>query len=249
MAWRWARTTGCRRIRLWASRSAAPASILVSRTGSGGGRADLFQAGVYGRHRSGNAYVAAALAYGWQGVKTDRTVTISGTDRLEADFNAQTFSARLEGGYRFATPYIGVTPYAALQATSFHRPSYGESATSGSSQFALSYGSQTTTNLRTELGTRLDKSFLVADGLFTLRSRLAWAHDSDTDRPVTAAFQALPGAAFTVNGAAPSPDSALVSTGAEMAWRNGFALAGSFEGEFSGNTQSYAGKGSLRYRW
>jgi outer membrane autotransporter protein len=88
--------------------------------GLGSGRADLFQAGLYGRHWFGPAYVAAALAYGWQDVKTSRTVTISGTDQLEAEFEAQTFAARGEAGYRFATPWLGVTPYAALQATSFH---------------------------------------------------------------------------------------------------------------------------------
>ena len=85
----------------------------------GSGRADLFQAGLYGRHWIGPAYIAGALAYGWQDVKTNRTVTISGTDQLEANFKAQTFAARGETGYRFATPWAGVTPYAALQATSF----------------------------------------------------------------------------------------------------------------------------------
>jgi len=215
--------------------------------GLGSGRADLFQAGLYGRHFIGNAYIAGALAYGWQDVTTDRTVTVAGTDKLEAEFHPQTIAARMEGGYRFATPWLGVTPYGALQVTSFHLPAYAESATSGSNQFALSYASQTTTDWRTELGTRLDKSFLVADGLFTLRGRLAWAHDSNTDRPVSAAFQTLPGASFTVNGAEPAADGVLVSAGAQMHWGNGFSLAGSFEGEFSGTTQSYAGKGTLRY--
>jgi uncharacterized protein with beta-barrel porin domain len=51
-------------------------------------------------------------------------------------------------------------------------------------EFALSYASQTVTDLRTELGARADKSFLVPDGRFTLRGRLAWAHDSDTDRAI-----------------------------------------------------------------
>jgi len=213
----------------------------------GSGRADLFQAGLYGRHWIGPAYIAGALAYGWQDVTTDRTVTVAGTDKLEAQFHAQTFAARLEGGYRFATRWLGVTPYGALQVTSFHLPSYAESAVSGSNQFALSYASQTTTNLRSELGARLDKSFLVADGLLTLRGRLAWAHDSNTDRPASATFQALPGASFTVNGAQPAADGALVSAGAQMRWRNGFSLAGSFEGEFSRTTRSYAAKGTLSY--
>jgi hypothetical protein len=34
-----------------------------------------------------------------------------------------------------------------------------------------------------------------------------------------------------------------------MKWLNGFALAATFEGEFSNVTRSYAGKGVVRYSW
>ncbi|WP_441259526.1 autotransporter outer membrane beta-barrel domain-containing protein [Bradyrhizobium sp. 521_C7_N1_3] len=218
----------------------------------GGGRADLFQAGLYGRHTFGPAYISAALAYGWQDVTTDRTVTVSGTDRLTANFKASTFSGRLEGGWRFAPipgSTFGVTPYAAAQVTTFHLPGYGETALVGSNQFALSYTAQDTTNVRTELGARTDQRFLVSDGVLTLRGRLAWAHDTNTSRLVSAAFQTLPGAAFTVNGAQPAADSALVGGRAEMKWRNGLSLAGTVEGEFSRSTQTYTGKGTVRYEW
>lgn len=85
--------------------------------------------------------------------------------------------------------------------------------------------------------------------MVTLRGRLAWAHDSNTNRLVNAAFQTLPGAAFTVNGARPAADSALVGGRAEMKWRNGLSLAGTIEGEFSRSTQTYTGKGTVRYEW
>ncbi|WP_271621113.1 autotransporter outer membrane beta-barrel domain-containing protein [Bradyrhizobium sp. CCBAU 51745] len=218
----------------------------------GSGRADLFQAGFYARHNFGPAYLSAALAYGWQDVTTDRTVTVSGTDKLTANFKASTFSGRLEAGWRFApipASSFGVTPYAAVQVTTFHVPGYGETAIVGSNQFALSYTAQDTTNVRTELGARTDQRFLVSDGVLTLRGRLAWAHDTNTNRLVSAAFQTLPGAAFTVNGAQPAADSALVGGRAEMKWRNGLSLAGTIEGEFSQSTQTYTGKGTVRYEW
>ena len=71
--------------------------------GLGTGRSDLFQAGAYLRH-SGPAYLTAALAYGWQDMTTDRTVTVAGVDQLRARFNANAWSGRLEGGYRFVAP-------------------------------------------------------------------------------------------------------------------------------------------------
>ena len=69
----------------------------------GRGRSDLFQAGAFMRHTAGAAYVSGALAYGWQDITTDRTVTVAGFDRLRAQFNANAFSGRIEGGYRFVS--------------------------------------------------------------------------------------------------------------------------------------------------
>jgi uncharacterized protein with beta-barrel porin domain len=217
--------------------------------GLGSGSSDLFQAGAFGRHNFGPAYISAALGYGWHDVTTNRTVALAGVDQLQGRFKAETFSARFEGGYRFATPMVGITPYAAAQVISFNLPAYAEQVLAGGSLFALNYAAQTTTATRTELGLRSDKSFAMQDAVLTLRGRAAWAHDYNPDRAVTATFQALPGASFVVNGARPDPDAALVSAGAEMKWLNGFSLAATFEGEFSNVTRSYAGKGVVRYAW
>src|SRR6202022_2102236 len=167
---------------------------------------------------------SAALAYGWHDVTTNRTVALAGIDQLQGRFKAETFSARFEGGYRFATPMIGITPYAAAQVITCNRPVYAEQSLVGGGLFALNYAAQTTTATRTDLGLRSDKSFAMQDAVLTLRGRAAWAHDYNPDRAVTAIFQALPGASFVVNGARPDPDSALVSGGAELKWLNGFSL-------------------------
>ena len=215
-------------------------------TNSGSGRSDLFQAGGYIRHAAGAAYVSAALAYGWQDITTDR-VAMAG--KMHAEFNANALSGRVEGGYRFATQWMGITPYAAGQFTSFWLPAYAESAVSGGNAFALAYGSQSVIDTRAELGVRADRSFALATGQLTLRGRLAWAHDFDPDRDVAATFQALPGASFVVNGAAQASDSALTTASVEMKWRNGWSTVATFEGEFSHVTASYAGKGVVRYAW
>ena len=73
---------------------------------SGSGRSDMFQAGVYGRTRLGAVYLAGALAYSLHDVTTNRTVTIAGSDVLAANFRANVFSGRFEGGYRYATPWL-----------------------------------------------------------------------------------------------------------------------------------------------
>lgn len=215
----------------------------------GAGSADLFQAGVYGRHNFGPAYLSAALAYGWHDVTTTRTVAPGGFDQLQGRFKADTFSARFEGGYRFATPLIGITPYAAAQVTNFNLPNYSEVSLNGGGLFALNYASQSLTDTRSELGLRTDKSYAVQNGVLTLRGRAAWAHDYNPGRAVTALFQTLPGTSFVVNGARVDADSALLSASAEMKWLSGFSIAGTFDGEFSGNVTSYSGKGVFKYSW
>jgi uncharacterized protein with beta-barrel porin domain len=223
----------------------------VLANGLGTGRSDLFQAGAYARHTMGAAYVAGALAYGWQDVTTNRTLMLAGLDQLQARFNVNAFSGRLEGGYRFVSPWmgVGITPYAAGQFTTFSLPAYAEQAVIGSNAFALQFGGRDVTAERTELGFRTDKSYALSNATLTLRSRLAWAHDYNTDRFIGATFQTLPGASFVVNGAAQSPDKALTTAAAEMKWRNGFSLGGVFEGEFASNVRSYAGKGVARFQW
>ncbi|HWG68184.1 MAG TPA: autotransporter domain-containing protein [Steroidobacteraceae bacterium] len=218
----------------------------------GSGRSDLFQAGAFVRHNVGPAYITGALAYAWQDVTTNRTVTVAGLDQLRAEFNANAWSGRVESGYRFVAPVaggVGITPYAAGQFTTFELPSYMEQAVVGSNQFALAYNSKSVTDTRSELGFRTDKSFAAEGGIFTLRGRLAWAHDFNPDRALLATFQTLPGASFVVNGATQSADSALTSASAEWKWTNGWSAAATFEGEFSSVTQSYAGKGVVRYAW
>src|SRR5713226_2307443 len=217
--------------------------------GLGSGRSDLFQAGAFVRHTVGPAYLSAALAYGWQDITTDRTVTIAGVDQLRAKFNANAWSGRVEGGYRFVTPWMGLTPYAAGQFTTFDLPAYAEQAVVGANTFALAYGSKSVTASRSELGLRTDNSWAMQDGIFTVRGRFAWAHDFNIDRIVGPTFQTLPGASFVVNGAAQAHDSALVTASAEKKWLTGWSTAATFEGEFSNVTRSYAGKGVVRYSW
>jgi outer membrane autotransporter protein len=218
--------------------------------GLGGGSSDMFQAGVYASHHWGAAYLSGAVAYNLHDVTTNRTVTIAGTDMLRARFQANGVGARLEGGYRYATPWLGLTPYAAAQVQSIFLPGYGETATAGSNQFALAYAAQTATATRSELGAWFDKSQLLRNGaLLTLYGRAAWAHDFGNTPSASAIFQALPGSNFVVNGAAPTRDGALVTGGAQYSLASGWSFQAKFDGEFSSTTNVYSGTGVARKTW
>lgn len=163
-----------------------PPTTSFSVNGLGSDRSDLFQAGAFVRHNVGPAYLTGALAYGWQDITTNRTVTIVGIDQLRAQFNANAWSGRVEGGYRFVAQGFGMTPCAAGQFATFDLPADAEQALAGANTFALAFAAKRVTAGRSELGLRGDKSFAMADGVLTLRVRAAWAHDYNVDRTIAA---------------------------------------------------------------
>jgi uncharacterized protein with beta-barrel porin domain len=214
--------------------------------GLGSGRSDAFQTGVYGITRAGPAYLAAALAFANHWMTTNRAAM---GDGLTANFDAQSYGARVEGGYRYAVlPTLGVTPYAALQAQDFHTPSYSETDLTGGG-FGLSYAAMNATDVRTELGGRFDNPEVVGGMPLLLRARVAWAHDFVSNPSLSAAFESLPGTNFVVNGAPIPQNSALTSAGAELYLTPRLTLLAKFDGEFAPGSQTYAGSGTLRYTW
>lgn len=214
--------------------------------GFGRGSSDVIQAAIYGRTDFKAAYISGALAYGYHDQTTNRTITVAGDDRFTAAFKAHDIAGQLEAGYTIGW----LTPYAGVRVQSFQTPAYSEKTASGASTFALAYEKNTTTSTRTELGARFAHNISLPEyAVLTLRSRVAWAHDFSSGSSMDAAFQALPGSTFTVNGASAAADSVLISVGAEVLFNRGLKLAGSFDTAFADNAQTYAGSARLVYTW
>ena len=217
--------------------------------GLGGGRSDAFQVGIYGKSYFGPAYVSAALAFTSNWFTTNRLAL---GDQLTAKFTGESFGGRLESGYRFVVPSSAgrfeIAPYAAVQAQSFHTPSYSETDLSGGG-LGLNFNAMNASDTRSELGTRFADMTALNGMPLILRARLAWAHDWVDDPALNAVFQALPGASFVVNGAPIPNDSALASVGAELHMTTRWSVLAKFDGEFAKSSQTYAFTGTLRYTW
>jgi outer membrane autotransporter protein len=218
--------------------------------GLGTGRSDTFQAGVYGSSRWGSAYVAAAAAFANHNMSTDRFAL---GDQLTANFDAQSYAARVEAGYRYGMTMngtvAGITPYGALQAQNFHTPTYNETDLTGGA-LALNFAAMNTTDTRSELGARFDDLAMLGNGMpLELRARVAWAHDWVSNPALSAAFQALPGSVFLVNGAPVPQNSALATALAELHINRNWSVTAKFDGEFASGSQIYAGTGTIRYAW
>jgi T5SS/PEP-CTERM-associated repeat protein len=208
----------------------------------GSGDSTFLQVGAHGTQRFGASYLSLAGAYAWHWMETERTVTVDGSETLDADFDAGNLAGRIEGGHRFgADGDLGLTPYAALQAQAVYMPDYEESG----GDFAVAYDEETATAVRSELGLRLD---MTADAV-RLHAGLAWAHDWQSDGNVNASFQSLPGSSFIVNGADSPDDIALVSAGAEFGLGSQTSLSAQFDGEFGEDYTNYGGTLALSYNW
>jgi uncharacterized protein with beta-barrel porin domain len=215
----------------------------------GGGRSDSFQAGAYASQRFNTLYVSAAMAFGWQQVSTNRTVTISGSDQFSADFSSKGFGARAEIGNRFEYQNTGLTPYGAVQFQTWRLPGYSETTTSGAPDFAVSIDARNANNTRFEAGLWFDRAVDTQYGRLQLRGRMAWLNEMRSPALINAAFPALPGSNFTVTGASGDPNALLISYGAELRVAGGWSVGAKFDGELAAHSQTYAGTGTVRYRW
>jgi len=219
------------------------------------GRSDAFLAGVYGTTHFGPAYLAAALSFANHWATTNRS-TFAG-DHVQATFNAQSYGARVESGYRFDFPFVGVAPYVAGEFQRFSTPSFSETDISGGG-FGLAYQSASVNEVRGEVGARFDNTQSVGDGMtLILRGRLAYAYNYVTDPGLVGTFEAataagaLSGAAvgFGVVGA-PLPQSVgLASASSELKLGNNWSLLARFDGQIASGAQFYSGTGTVRYAW
>lgn len=220
---------------------------------SGKGSAKAAQLGVYGyiqysRHFYGS--FAAALQY--DQLTTHRTLTVSGTDVLSGKANSVGFGGRYETGVQL--PWL--SPFIAVQDRFVMLPSYTEKASSGSADFALTYASRTSNSADAEIGVRqtFDVDFtprwlLTPDGTLHLTDKLAWSHQLLGEQKTSAAFASLPTASFTVLGATPKKDAALVSLGADLEFNSGLHVQLRMDSAVTQTSQAYAGLGSLAYKW
>jgi len=216
----------------------------------GKGDSNAFEGGLYGLVHGTGFYVAAAGAYSSQNMSTDRTITIpapvSVDDHLSASFTARDYGGRLETGI-----YVNwLTPYLAVQTLSFHSPAYSEKGTAPSTDFALSYDAISMTTTRFELGTGFGTDVRMAsNSIVNMWGRVAWAHDLIPDQKTNVAFSGLAGSGFTIYGAQPATDSALVSLGAMIKGRNGLDFMARVDSDISGPSKSYIGTVGLNFTW
>ena len=121
---------------------------------------------------------------------------------------------------------------------------------SGANSLNLSVAQQNTTSVRTVLGADLAGNIPLGQRTLDVALRLGWAHEyADTARPMTAAFAGAPTASFTVYGAQPQRDAAVIGLGLNTRIADQTSLYARYDGEITGRDDTHVFSAGLRMTW
>jgi autotransporter-associated beta strand protein len=207
----------------------------------------------YGSFTQAGFYTDALAGYAYSGNQQQRQIIISGLQPRTANGStgANQFLGQVESGYKLAvyTPAMAtLTPFGRLQVSSVTQNAFSEW---GASSLSLNVAQQTTNSVRSTLGADLAGSIGLGDTrTLDLALRLGWLHEyADTGRPITGAFAGAPANAFTVYGATPQRDSAVIGFSASTIVAEATQLYLRYDGEISSGSGNHTLNAGVRFTW
>ncbi|WP_147155712.1 autotransporter outer membrane beta-barrel domain-containing protein, partial [Reyranella soli] len=198
-------------------------------------------------------YADVLAGYAYANNQVQRQLSIPGLQSRTSNGStgANQFLGQIETGYQipvYAPAAATVTPFARFQLSSVNQAAFTEW---GANSLSLNVAQQTTTSVRTTFGAQLGGAVPVStDRRLDLALRLGWLHEyADTARPMTAAFAGAPSNSFTVYGATPTRDSAVIGFSAATAVADNASIFLRYDGELGSGTDNHTLNVGLRLSW
>lgn len=220
---------------------------------TGRGTTDSYQASLYASFTEGDYYADALAGFAYNVNRMTRQIAIAGLTSRTANGNtgASQLLGQIETGYRFglhAPTLSTIAPFVRLQGMTVMQNGFTEN---GAGAIGLSVASQTTHSLRSTLGAELSARLPTgAERNLGMLLRLGWSHEfADTTRPVTASFVGAPGSGFTVLGAQPARDSAVLALAADLAVASATSLFLRYDGEVGSGSDAHGFTAGIRMTW
>ena len=221
---------------------------------SASGRIDGAQFLLYGEYvpTSLPVFVKGGLSGGWWENTVNRSVsagTLAGTTRATFDTTAE--SLYTEAGINLHVQQFFVQPYLGASVARYQQQGYTESTTSGSSAFALSYGSTTSTTVTSTLGARLGENDVTVLGKsMNWQVDAGWQHRyGPRNDTVQASFTDASADRFNVTGANLDRDMAILGVDASWQINNQAQLYVKLGAALGSTTHAYGGMGGVRWLW
>ena len=220
----------------------------------GQGWTDAVSVAAYGSFTQGGFYADALAGYAYSNNQLQRQIMIPGLQPRTANGStgANQFLGQVETGYRIgvcapARPAHAVRPPAGARAST-RPPSREWGANSPQPQRRAADDQLAALDPRRR--SRPARSCSATSARSTLALRLGWLHEyADTGRPITAAFAGAPSAAFTVYGATPQRDAAVIGFSAATSIADATQLYLRYDGEIGAGTDNHALSLGVRISW
>ena len=219
----------------------------------GQGWTDSVSVAAYGSFTQGGLYVDALAGYAYFNNQLQRQILIPGLQQRTAtgSTGANQFLGQIEAGYKigvYAPAAATITPFGRFQISSTTQNAFSES---GAQSLSLNVAQQTTNSQRTTIGADLASSIgLGNERKLDLAVRLGWMHEfADVARPITAAFAGAPGNSFTVFGATPLRNAAVIGLQASTTIAQATQIYLRYDGELATGTDNHALNIGLRISW
>jgi outer membrane autotransporter protein len=212
-----------------------------------------FHAGVYGAYTMGNSYLALNETFSSYTNQTTRKAggyALLPYEQLGAQFGSTEFRTRAEVGHGVLMGGLKATPFIAAEIAAYQSSGFTENSSTYVSSFALQNNGQVINSLPTFAGLRLSNAFTLSNGwrLAPVGS-VAYVHEFFPQRQFTNMLISMPGTDFNVAGPRSTYNLVQTKVGAQLNLNEKLALFTDFQGEFSPVSQSYGGKGGVKYVW
>ena len=219
----------------------------------GQGWTDAVSVAAYGSFTEGAFYADMLAGYAYSSNQLQRQMTIQGLQQRTANgtAGANQFLGQVELGYKlpvYAPAAASVTPFARLQVMNVNQNGFTES---GANSLNLNVRQQTTNSLRSTFGADIAGAIGLGNGRsLDMAVRLGWLHEyAYTGRPITASFAGAPAAAFTVYGATPQRDAAVIGFSARTAVSDNASVYLRYDGDIGSGTDNHALNVGMRFSW
>jgi outer membrane autotransporter protein len=212
-----------------------------------------FHAGVYGAYTMGNSYIALNETFSAYSNQTNRKAggyALMPYEQLSAQFGSTEFRTRAEVGHGVLMGGLKATPFIAAEIAAYQSNAFSEQSSIYASTFALKNNGQGVNSLPTFAGLRLSNAVTLSNGwrLAPVGS-VAYVHEFFPQRQFNNMLISMPGADFNVAGPRSTYNLVQTKVGAQLNLNEKLALFTDFQGEFSPVSQSYGGKGGVKYVW
>ena len=212
-----------------------------------------FHAGVYGAYTMGNSYIALNETFSAYNNQTSRKAggyAYLPYEQLSAQFGSTEFRTRGELGHGVLMGGLKATPFIAAEIAAYQSNAFSEQSSIYASTFALKNNGQGINSLPTFAGLRLSNAVTLSNGwrLAPVGS-VAYVHEFFPQRQFNNILMSMPSSDFNVAGPRSTYNLVQTKIGAQLNLNEKLALFTDFQGEFSPVSQSYAGKGGVKYIW